>query len=248
MMLDNDSFLVELNDCIIPTVTDNKGVTWYNIPASFDIETSSFYQDDVVSPENKRAIMYIWQFGISQMITYGRTWEEFLLFLKYLQEDLNINENRRIVIWVHNLSYEWQFIRKLFQWDKVFLLEDRVPIKARIGGLEFRCSYKLSNMSLAAVGNELIKQGIKGFEKKTGDLDYSLVRTPRTRLTETELGYCEYDIRVLNRYIEEKIREDGDITTIPLTQTGYVRKYCRDACFRTTWEVQDTYGTIENRD
>lgn len=245
-MVTNDDFLIELEDCILPRVT-SKNINYYNVAASFDIETSSFYQDNIVKSENKRAIMYIWQFGIQQLVTFGRTWEDFLLFIKYLSEDLQLNEKNRLVVWVHNLSYEWQFIRKLFTWDEVFLMEERVPVKARTGGIEFRCSYKLSNKSLASVGKDLESQGITGFKKKTGDLDYSKIRTPATSLTEEELGYCEYDIRVLNRYIEEKIKVDGDITRIPLTNTGYVRNKCREICFRTIWEVQDTYGAIENR-
>ena len=38
-----------------------KGKYYYNIPCAFDIETSSFYEGD-----EKRAIMYIWQFAIGQ--------------------------------------------------------------------------------------------------------------------------------------------------------------------------------------
>lgn len=65
-----------------------------------------------------------------------------------------------------------------------------------------------------------------------GDLDYTKIRHSKTPLTEQEWGYCEADIRVLLAYIQEKIESDGDITQIPLTNTGYVRNYCRKECFR----------------
>ena len=65
-----------------------------------------------------------------------------------------------------------------------------------------------------------------------GDLDYSKVRHSKTPLTKKEYGYCENDIRVLLSYIREKIEHDGDITKIPLTNTGYVRNYCRKACYK----------------
>ena len=48
-------------------------VEYYNIPAAFDIEVSSFYKEDT-----KQACMYVWQFGILNWVTYGRTWGEFL--------------------------------------------------------------------------------------------------------------------------------------------------------------------------
>lgn len=97
-------------------------------------------------------------------------------------------------------------------------------------GFEFRCSLKLAGgKSLFNVSKDLTKYKVK---KMVGYLDYSLIRTPLTPLSEKELKYCENDIRVLLSYIQEKIEQDGDITRIPLTNTGYVRKYCRDRCFK----------------
>ena len=242
-MIDRTDFLIQVSQLTIPTVTTNKRLKIYNIPASFDIEVSSFYQDGIVIPENKRAIMYIWMFGIGDLVTYGRTWEEFMQLIDGLKIVLDLNENRRLYVYVHNLPYEWQFIRKRIQWDQVFFLEDRKPVKARVGGLEFRCSLKLSGgKSLANVGKDLQNHKL---EKKVGDLDYNLIRTPLTHLTEKELGYCEYDIRVLNAYIAEKIEQDGGIDRIPLTNTGYVREYCRRACFRAVEEVSRDNGGFD---
>ena len=60
-----------------------------------------------------------------------------------------------------------------------------------------------------------------------GDLDYKLVRTYATELTENELAYCNNDVEIILYYINEQIEQYGDITKIPLTNTGYVRNYCR---------------------
>ena len=241
-MVKKIDFFNKLSITPLPTIRDNKKVLWYNVPASFDIETSSFYQDDYHSPENKRAIMYIWMFGIGDLVTYGRTWGEFKSFLTVLSTVLNLSSDCRLPVYVHNLPYEWQFIRKHFQWSEVFFLEDRKPVRARVGGIEFRCSLKLSGgKSLANVARDLQHYKI---EKKVGDLDYNLIRTPITPLTEKELGYCEYDIRCVNAYIAEKIQQDGDVTRIPMTNTGYVREYCRKACFRAMEEVQTYYERV----
>ena len=117
----------------------------------------------------------------------------------------------------------------MFEWDRVFAIKQRRPVYAICGGLEFRCSLFLSNYSLAYLGENLLyKYPVK---KLVGDLNYDLPRHSKTPLTAKELGYCFNDVRVVMSYIQEKIELDGDITKIPLTNTGYVRNYCRKECF-----------------
>ena len=223
-LIDRAEFLEKIISSDLPIVTDNKKISFYNVPAAFDIETSSFYMN-----EEKNADMYIWQFGILNWVTYGRTWDEFTSFLKVLSNILDLSEDLKLIVYVHNLAYEWQWMRKRFKWDKVFFLDERKPVYAQTGGIEFRCSLKLSSKSLAKVGDDLVKYKE---HKHTGDLDYQLNRFHSTPLTQEELGYCEADIRVLLAYIQEKIETDGMICYIPLTNTGYVRNYCRRACFK----------------
>lgn len=215
-------FIQSLTD--FPTLQKKK-IDYLNVPAAFDIETSSFYDSG-----EKRAIMYFWMFGINNHIVTGRTWDEFKTLLLLVQTKLNLSENRRLVVYVHNLAYEFQFIRKHFNWNDVFLLDERKPVYAHYDGIEFRCSLKLSGgKSLAKVADDLQRYPIK---KLVGNLDYSLIRTPITPLTEPEMDYGENDVRVLLHYIQEKIEHDGGINKIPLTNTGYVREYCRKACYR----------------
>ena len=207
------------------TADERKQITYYEIPAAFDIEVSSFYVNG-----EKRACMYIWQFGIGDWVTYGRTWAEFTGFMRSITSILNTSDDLRLIVYIHNLAYEFQFIRRLFSWTKLFFLDKRKPVYCITdSGIEFRCSFKLSSKSLAKVGEDLQRHKVS---KKEGDLDYKLIRTSITPLTDKELGYCENDIRVLLSYIREKIEDDGSITKIPLTNTGYVREYCRDSCFK----------------
>ena len=229
-LLSQTEFLIKVNELLSSDwlVRDNKRVEYYNVPAAFDIEVSSFYQGEK-KPENKRGIMYIWQFGIFNLVTTGRTWKEFEVLISMVQKILSLNENRRLVVYVHNLPYEFQFIRKHFDWDEVFILTERKPVYATTGGIEFRCSLKLAGgKKLEKVAEDLQKYKV---EKAVGNLDYEQIRTPLTPLTEKELLYCENDIRVILCYIQEKIEQDGDITKIPLTNTGYVRNYCRKECY-----------------
>ena len=207
------------------TIASTGKLEFFNIPCAFDIETSSFYNAN----DEKCATMYIWQFGIDGLVIYGRTWEEFTTFLGELVDYLELSARRRLVIYVHNLGYEFQFMRKWFDWDKVFAIKKRRPVYAICGPFEFRCSLFLSNYALAYIGDNLLhKYPVK---KLVGNLDYSKIRHSATPLTSEELAYCFNDVRVVMSYIQEKIEQDGGITEIPLTNTGYVRNYCRSECF-----------------
>lgn len=215
---------------------------FYNLPCSFDIETTSFYQtktgvifsnDDYKKTERKdgikKAIMYIWQFAINDNVIYGRTWQEFLSFIDKLSLYLNLEKNY-LVVYVHNLSYEFQFICKWFKWRDIFADSERKPIKAEtVNNIIFKCSYRLSGYSLAVLANNLHTHKIK---KLVGDLDYNLLRNSKTPLSDAELGYCFNDVLIVTAYISEQIIEWGNIENIPLTQTGKVRRFVRDRCFQ----------------
>ena len=210
-----------LNNC--PIIRTNKKIEYFNIAVSFDIETSSFedYQG------NKAAIMYIWAMDINGHSFIGRTWDEWLCFLGLISEYLETDISRRIIIYVHNLAYEFQFIRKYFEWDKVFAVDTRKPVYAVTkSGIEFRCSYLLSGYSLEKLGTQLKSHKVR---KMVGDLDYKLLRHSGTKLTARELSYCICDVKVVTAYINERMKSDGDITRIPLTKTGYVRRYCKES-------------------
>jgi hypothetical protein len=220
---------VYLSQFEIKEIKTNKKVTYLNIESAFDIETTSY-----INNGEKSAFMYIWMFGLGlgKEIFYGRTWEEFLDLCEKLQQYFSLNENRRLVIYVHNLGYEFQFMCNYFNWENVFAINDRKPIKALCSyGIEFRDSYILSGYSLANTAKNLTTHKVRKME---GDLDYSLIRHQSTQLTEKELGYCSNDIEIILAYINEQIVQYEDITKIPLTNTGRVRKYVKDACYYTS--------------
>lgn len=208
-------------------------VHYLNIPISFDIETSSF-MDGIA----KKAIMYIWTCNINGTTFIGRTWKQFIDLCDCIAEVFElIKYNKRALIYVHNLEYEFQFMRKWFEWHDVFADDKRQPLYAvTTQGIEFRCSYRLSGYSLAKLADELRYYKTK---KMVGDLDYSLIRHSNTPLTEAELKYCTQDTQVVVCYIQEEIDKNGDIAHIPYTKTGYVRRYCQQQCLATSGQVDD---------
>ena len=196
--------------------------------ATFDIETTT-----ITNTETPYGFMYHWQMDVAGYVISGRYWSEWLYFMEKLSDIYKINDNRRFVIYVHNLGYEFQFIRDFLQSHfggySVFATKSRAPIRVNTpNGFEFRCSYKLTNMSLnMATINELGVVHIKA----VGDLDYKIMRTADTSLNDTEYGYCISDVVSLYEMISLRmINEHDNLETIPMTSTGYVRRDCRKAC------------------
>lgn len=192
-----------------------KGYVSY--PATFDIETTT------LKGENPTAFMYIWQFCIKGVVFFGRTWREFLDFIDDVSDLLNLDNKHKLVIYVHNLSFEFEFIRKFIKFDNIFATAPHKVLKASTDKLEFRCSYYLSNMSLL----KFIENTPGAIHLKSkADLDYKKVRTPKTKLTSKELGYCYNDVKGLEEAIINLLQKDT-LKSIPLTSTGYVRRDCR---------------------
>ena len=193
----------------------------YDLATSFDIETTSYQQQD-----EKIAFMYIWQFSLNGLVVYGRTWEQYKDWLRIIKNIGGISSQRLLYVYVHNLSFEFQFMRKLFNWEKVFASDERkVLYGVTNDGFEYKDSYILSGYSLALVAKNLQNHKVR---KLVGYLDYDKIRTPQTVLTDKELEYCAYDVIIVVDYINEQREEYGDITKIPLTNTGRVRRYVRD--------------------
>lgn len=218
-----------LNTIEVETINTNKKVKYLNIESAFDIETTSINIDG-----SKSANMYIWMFGLGlgNEIFFGRTWDEFVEVAETLQQHYQLSENNRLIVYVHSLGYEFQFMRKYFDWVNVFAINERKPIKALCSlGIEFRDSYILSGYSLENTAKNLAKHKVK---KLVGNLDYSLPRHHLTPLTPDEMDYCSNDIEVILAYINEQIEQYVDITKVPLTNTGRVRDYVRHNCYYTS--------------
>lgn len=200
---------------------------------TFDIESTSYLILDgniipaedylSLSEEDREAAlpcgcMYIWQFSINETVYYGRTWSEFREFLQRLEENCNLKK----YVFVHNLSFEFQFMCKQLQIKSVLSRKSRKVMSCELLNFNiiFRCSYYMSNVALAY----LPKLFNLPVEKKVGDLDYTKLRTPATPLTEKELGYCEYDCLVVYEYIKMELETYKKVSRIPITSTGKVRR------------------------
>ena len=206
-------------------ICKKKKNAYYNISASFDIETTSIEPPKVGDKYIYQpfGFMYQWQFCICDIVVFGRTWEEYRIFLDRIRQQLELHETLKLVVYIHNLAFEFQFMKEFINIDSMFSKDKRKPMKIISEGIEFRCSYFLSNMSLAKFcENSELCYHFKMFD----EYDYRKIRTPRTILTETEEAYCYNDVRGLNECIDTLLECDT-IATLPLTNTGYVRREYR---------------------
>lgn len=194
-----------------------------DLVCAFDIETSNL-------PDIEQASMYIWQLQVDDLGTIiGRTWDEYRQLLARVCDLLG--ENESIVFYVHNLSFEFQFLRGIypFQPDEVFCMDSRKILYCSMfdGKIVYRCSYIHSNMSLAEYTK---KMGVEHVKLSGADFDYRETRYPWTPLTDEQIAYCIHDVRGLVEALKKEMEVDGDtLITIPLTSTGYVRRDAKRA-------------------
>ena len=204
---------------------------------SFDIETTSYikykgniYQADYYQNLTKKeqeqcefgSNMYIWQLSINDTVYYGRYWHELIDFISIL--DKNIPQRK--IIWVHNLAFEFQYFKSYFDIKEVTARKSHKVMKCKLKdyNVEFRCTLMLSNVALKSLP-DMFNLPV---EKMVGDLDYRMLRTSETPLTEKEMKYCENDCLVVYHYIRYELQTYDNLDHIPMTSTGHVRKELKE--------------------
>lgn len=208
-----------------------RGIHYLEIPCAFDIETTNIYKrnKDGTIAKNPRpyAFMYHWQFCLDDQVCFGRTWEEFRELLDQLEKRMNLSYKNRLVVFVHNLPFEWAFCNRFIEYKEGFFKDERKPLRfVTAGGIEFRCSYALSNMALSKFCKN--EERVIHYKLSGDDFDYSKIRTAMTPLTEKEEAYCYNDVRGLCECIRSRMRFDT-LASMPMTSTGYVRRDLREA-------------------
>ncbi len=212
---------------------------YYNIPASYDIETSSFYNEN----DEPTALTYSHALNIDGYVFKMEYWHELTHTLEYISEKAELDDRHRMIIYVHNLSYEFQFMKNHFEFKDVFSngSERKILYALTTNGIEFRCSYMLTGSNLANVARNLTTYTI---DKMDGDLDYTKIRTPETYLSEEELQYIVNDVVIIEYHIREAMEKSGDITKLPLTNTGYVRELIRDNTIKGDSKENEQYRNL----
>lgn len=152
-----------------------------------------------------------------------------------LVKEYNLTFLKRIITIIHNASYDLSYllpyIREYLPKERPYGLFDspNKVITYRQGCFEFRCTYRLTNESLAKWTEE---QAVE-HPKKVGMYDYDKILYQDSELSEKEVLYGEYDCLGMGEAWEKQLRlYNDDVTTAPLTATGYIRRILRKASRR----------------
>lgn len=224
------------------------------IPMAFDIE---------VSRVGALSFMFVWQFAIADNVYIGRSWDLFTWLIDniYTFYDLGLQSSQnyywrtqyrrngniiKALIWVANLPYEWQFIRKRVEVNDTFADKERKPLyfDTLSGGLQFRDALRLSGGSLKSLAEDYCTT-----QKNKDDYDYNIVRNSHSKLYFCEYSYCVNDVIILTEFgqyiFNTFLNQYGKI---PLTKTSIVgRAILEDFA---EWKITAEYskaGEFEGR-
>lgn len=191
---------------------------------SLDTETSHNHDK-----ENPIGWVYQWAFKLGESVVYGRKPSEMMAALRKIADYYQLDNKKRCIIFVHNLSYDLQYLKDFiidaFGEYKVLAIAKHHVISFTTDCFEWRCSYKLSNKSLAKWSKDL---GCNN-RKLEGFVDYESIHYQTEELSPNDWAYMFGDVETLDECIERQLALYGDtIATIPLTSTGYIRRDCRN--------------------
>lgn len=166
-------------------------------------------------------------FNINICTLYGHKPSEFIYTLEQLRSVLS---GDRILIYFHNLSYDWIFCEK-FLFSAFGLPIHQLntkpfyPIFIQFeNGIELRDSYILSQKSLERWANDLDVE----HKKAVGCWDYNKIRNQDYIFTAEELTYIEFDtlagVECLQKTMDNLHKH---IYSMPYTATGIVREEVR---------------------
>ena len=188
-------------------------------PVKFDYTKDPvFYQDCIPV-----SVCYLWQFGIDDVYFYGRELRDLIPVFDFLS-----SRKYQTIVFIHNLSWEFQFLLNILKYTKVFARRPHKPIYAEYDKLQFRCTYMLTRQKLENIGNNV------GLPKLVEVMDYDEIYHPASVLPEQVITYGIRDCEILTRYISKMLQRYTYVQKIPLTQTGIPRKEVKDM-YRDSW-------------
>lgn len=221
---------------------NRNGKAFYKYPCSFDIETTTIRPGEYnYIPEDPGeappvAFPYLFQFCIYGEVIMVRQFSEALRIFEWLHQYFIDLKFKRLVIYVHNLAYEYHFFKNYWPVNKKgsFALDERHPVTIELNtGIIIKDSYKLSNMSLET----FTKDWSVKWKKNKEIMDYEKRRTPYDKLDPQTLEYSALDVLSLSDAMTEflKAHNTGTWSRVP-TSTGFIREELKERLGIRSWK------------
>ena len=175
--------------------------------------------------------VYQWAAKLGDLYVYGRKPSEIIDFMERVAEHYELSDDKKIVLYIHNAAYDLQYL-KLFlrRYDpsaSFLAIDSHAIIECDVIGFKIVCSYKLTNMGLAALSENYAEL----YDKAVGEIDYNIVRYQDSELTASDWFYMFSDVASQDDGIQGYLKMQGYRYAFraPITSTGFVRANCRKA-------------------
>ena len=223
-----------------------KGTYYCLEPICADTETSNNHAED---PKD----LITWISSI-QVLFNGNYYlfrypEELVSFYRKLDRKYKLKPGKfryNMVTYFHNLSFDMAallpYLRQLPDYGNEYqgIIEGPNKFLTYVRGpFEFRCSYRLSGMSLEKWGKEMSIE----HPKAVGLYDYDKIIYQDDDLDENSQIYDRLDVISLKECLDKQFAfHKDDISTTVLTSTGYIRRTLRSSCRKQKFYRNDYFS------
>lgn len=186
----------------------------------FDIETTH----EVIDGND---VLYTWHLqAVAGTCPDDFTYKSFNTWDTFYDWLVDENDSQMLICYVHNLSYEFEAIIRNpcgHVISDIFATDTHKVLKFTLDeSIEFRCSYYLTNKSLAQCGNDVNILKL--------DMDYDKIRHPDDMISGEDELYCAFDVIIMYHKIRQLEKQEGlSFWDFPLTNTGFLRNELRKA-------------------
>lgn len=223
-----------------------KGTYYCLEPICADTETSNNHAED---PKN----LITWISSI-QVLFNGQYYlfrypEELVDFYRKLDKKYKLKPGKfrySLVTYFHNLSFDMSYLvpylKQLPDYGNEYqgIIEGPNKFLTYVRGpFEFRCSYRLSGMSLEKWGKEM---GVE-HPKAVGLYDYERIIYQDDELDENSKIYDRLDVVSQRECLDKQFKfHRDDLSSTPLTATGYIRRSLRTSCSKSRFYRADYFS------
>ena len=221
-------------------------------PICLDIETSYNHAEKVEDLITWVSSIQVYFNGCYYLL---RKPEQLCDFYKFIYDQLDLEPSddkvpRKIYTYIHNASFDLSYLIPYFrqylpyiEGEPSGIIEGNNKILTYSQGcFEWRCTYRLTQLSLEAWTKDMHVEHIK----QVGLYDYEAIIYQDTELTENQKIYDRNDVVGLYEALQTQNNYHGDnIASMPLTLTGYCRRDLRRSCQKSKYYRKNYF--LKNR-